>query len=328
MKIKKDSQVFKDYRIINKIGTGGFSEVYKVEKLNDPTHRMAALKYLVADNKSNASSRFAQEIQICKSINSQYVVKYYDSYISKHEQYLVMEYIQGRSISDFIKINGKLTTKNAVLFASQIARGINELHNAGIIHRDLKSTNILIDEYQNIKIIDLGIALGEDSERFTREKSVIGTVQYMAPELTDITNKNRVTKSADIYALGVLLFEMLTGTFPFYDKEPANILKMHRHKPFPDIRQMVDVPQALANIIIKSTAKDPSKRYKHMWEMALDLDTCLNEKRIYEKPLDINKIKEKKTFADIINSKVFLIGSLIGVSIIIITIIIIALQIR
>lgn len=332
MIIRRDSEVFKKYKILSKIGIGGFSEVYKVEEKDDPNHKAYALKYLklTQDKEKNnvLIQRFTQEIELYKSINSKSVISYRDSFISDKEQYLVTELVKGTSIADFLKKEGRIVPKKAVMLAIQIAEGFQELHNNKIIHRDLKSNNILINETYNIKIIDLGIALGEDSQRFTRDNTVIGTCYYMAPELVDTKNKFSISYKVDIYALGILLYEMIAGEYPFNGREAKETLKMHIHKPMPDIRQLVNVPQPLANVITKATAKDPMKRYGNMWEMAKDLKTCLDEKRYYEKPLDLNKIKPKKTFTDIINSGAFLWTSLILISVAILIIIIVAIFVK
>ncbi|MGP1451800.1 MAG: serine/threonine-protein kinase [Metamycoplasmataceae bacterium] len=332
MIIRRDSKVFEKYKVISKIGVGGFSEVYKVEEKNDPNHKHYALKYLKSDGDKNkneiAIKRFIQEIDIYKNINSRSVIEYHDSFVSDTEQYLVTEFVPGTSIADHLKKEGRIIPKKAVMLAIQIAEGFQELHNNGITHRDLKSNNILINETYNIKIIDLGIALRKESQRYTRVNSVIGTPYYLAPELVDTKNKYRISHKVDIYALGILLYEMLVGEYPFNGSDAKATIKMHLHSQIPDIRQILNVPQALANVITKATAKDPMKRYNSMWEMARDLKTCLEEKRYYEKPLDLNKVKPKKTFADIVNSRAFLISSLVVIGLTVLIIILIAIFIN
>lgn len=310
MVISSTSNVYRKYRVIARIGEGGFSEVYKVQPLDAPKNSniVYALKYCVVKNDNDAEinrKRFKQEIEVYKKIRSQRIAAYIDSYMDNREQYLVMEYVDGTNLRDLLKKNGKFIPKTAVYYTKQIAEGIAELHNCNIIHRDIKSNNIMVTKDRNVKIIDFGLALGEDSQRLTQASKVVGSVYYMAPELC-VTNAQPSVRS-DIYALGILLFELLTGTYPIKGREAHETLKMQRTHTVPNIMNMIEAPQALANVITKATAKDPMKRYASMWEMRNDLNTCLDTKRIYEKPLDIRKVKPKKTAHDILNSKKFLI---------------------
>ncbi|MBU4690535.1 serine/threonine protein kinase [Mycoplasma sp. ES3157-GEN-MYC] len=314
----KDSHVYTKYKILAAIGSGGFSDVFKVESLEKPGE-IYALKYFVIKKDSDVDTttkRFKQEIALYKSINSSRIAKYIDSYADDNEQYLVMEYIDGDSLKTNISKGGKLISKTAVNYAMQIAEGIGEIHSCNIIHRDIKSNNVMITRDRNVKIIDFGLALGEDSQRFTQDSKVIGSVYYMAPELC--MSDNKPTIQSDIYALGILLYEMLTGSYPFRGADASETLRKQKHSQIPDITKIVDVPQSLANIIIKATAKDPNKRYATMWSMREDLKTSIHPDRFYEKPLDVKKISPKRTAQDIINSKTFLITSISVITLLII----------
>ncbi|BAH69774.1 hypothetical protein MBIO_0509 [Mycoplasmopsis fermentans PG18] len=322
MGIKPQSNIFKKYRVLSTIGDGDFSQVYKVELLNDksPIKRKFALKYSVNKNKNDEDitrRRFEQEITIYKKLNTERVALYFDSYSDEYEQYLVMEFVEGQNLREIIKRNGKFTTTVAVNYAIQIAEGISELHNLGVIHRDIKSNNILITKDKNVKIIDLGLALDDESQRLTQENKVVGSVFYMAPEICLANSKPSVR--SDIYALGILLFEMLTGSYPISGKDQQETLRMQRTTNVPNLLNFVNAPQALANVIIKATAKDPNKRYATMWDMRRDLMTCLDTKRVYEKPLDLRKVKPKNTIQEKVNSKKFIIA---GISIILVVLII------
>lgn len=203
MGIKPQSNIFKKYRVLSTIGDGGFSQVYKVELLNDksPIKRKFALKYSVNKNKNDEDitrRRFEQKITIYKKLNTERVSLYFDSYSDEYEQYLVMEFVEGQNLREIIKRNGKFTTTVAVNYAIQIAEGISELHNLGVIHRDIKSNNILITKDKNVKIIDLGLALDDESQRLTQENKVVGSVFYMAPEICLANSKPSVR--SDIYA--------------------------------------------------------------------------------------------------------------------------------
>ncbi|UUD35365.1 serine/threonine protein kinase [Mycoplasmopsis caviae] len=332
MAIKPQSNIYKKYRILSTIGDGGFSQVYKVEPITDrsPIKKKYALKYSVNKNRNDEDitrRRFEQEIAIYKKLNTERVALYHDSFCDDYEQYLVMEFVEGQNLREIIKRNGKLTTTVAVNYAIQIAEGISELHNLGVIHRDIKSNNILITKDKNVKIIDLGLALDDESQRLTQENKVVGSVFYMAPEICLANSKPSVR--SDIYALGILLFEMLTGSYPISGKDQQETLKLQRSANVPNLLNYINAPQALANVIIKATAKDPNKRYATMWDMRRDLSTCLDTKRVYEKPLDLRKVKPKNTIQEKVNSKKFIIASISVIALILlIGIILLAVYIR
>ncbi|WP_027120842.1 serine/threonine-protein kinase [Mycoplasmopsis lipofaciens] len=313
MNINKNSNVLKKYRIVQLIGEGGFSQVYKIEKNNPNQHfsnEFYALKYVNFEGRPDIEinkKRFKQEIEIYKKIKSNKIPAYIDSYIDEKEQYLIMEYVEGKTLREIINQEGKVSSQTAVYIIKQIAEGLMELHNCKILHRDIKSANIILTNKKEVKIIDFGLALGEDSQRYTKDTKVVGTVYYMAPELC-VSNAIPTVQS-DIYALGILLFELLTGRYPIKGKNAQETIKKQKNSPMPDINKEITIPIALSNIITRSTAKDPNKRYKSMYEMYLDLKTCLDPKRYYESPLDLKKIKVKNKMRDFIYSKSFIITS-------------------
>ncbi|VEU75490.1 serine/threonine protein kinase [Mycoplasmopsis maculosa] len=314
MNIKINSRIYNKYKINKIIGNGGFSEVYKIEnKFSfDSDDKFYALKYLVLKNENNKNgviNRFLQEIKIMKQVNSKFFPKYIDSYLDDEEQYLVMEYIEGRNISELLKRNGKFSTEAAVSYVSQACEAIHELHTLNIIHRDIKSSNILINKLNEIRILDFGLSLDPDSQRHTEETKVVGSVCYMAPELC--TTNTSPSRKSDIYALGILLFELLTGIYPIQGKDAQETLKKQSSQLMPRVTDYTLVPTALENVIIKATAKDPEKRYKSAYEMKRDLDTSLDKSRIFEKPLNTKTYKSKKYLSEIINSKAFLITMVI-----------------
>nr|WP_307913970.1 protein kinase [Mycoplasmopsis bovis] len=162
--------------------------------------------------------------------------------------------------------------------------------------------------------------LDPDSQRFTQASKVVGSVYYMAPELC--RSDNEPTKKTDIYAIGILLYEMLTGKYPIEGKKANETLTLQKTMPMPKLTDKIETSQALENVIIKATAKDPFFRYSSAWEMAEDLKTALSEKRIFEKPIDSKRMKTKKTFTEIVNSKGFLVAMLIIFSLIILAVIV------
>ncbi|UUM19244.1 serine/threonine-protein kinase [Mycoplasma sp. 1018B] len=323
--ILNDSNIYKKYKVITEIDSGGFSKVYKIQELDDKSDTFYALKYAYNSETSNYEQnkkRFEQEIKIYKKIKSNYVARYIESFFDEKEQYIVMEFVDGVSLKNRLA-EGKINPKIVRNYAIQIAEGLQELHTCGIIHRDIKSNNIMITKDKNIKIIDFGLALTDESQRFTQETKLVGSIYYMAPEIC--VAKSVPTRQSDIYALGVLIYEMLTMEYPFKGATYEETINKHKFASLPNLAKILNIPQAMINIIIRATAKDPNKRYLSMTNLAKDLKTCLNIERYNEKPLDYKKIRIKKSFADILNSKKFLwISLIITFFIMVLTIIIIA----
>lgn len=325
MIIPSSSRVFKKYKVLSKIGEGGFSQVFKVQLLNSDTsaNEVYALKYFLIrpeSDKEVAINRFKQEIAILQKVKSDYFPYYIESYVGDDEQYAIMEYIDGKSLRELIKKNGSIIPTSAINYVRQICEAMQELHSNNIIHRDIKSNNIIVTSRNHIKILDFGLSLDPDSQRFTQASKVVGSVYYMAPELC--RSDNEPTKKTDIYAIGILLYEMLTGKYPIEGKKANETLTLQKTMPMPKLTDKIETSQALENVIIKATAKDPFFRYSSAWEMAEDLKTALSEKRIFEKPIDSKRMKTKKTFTEIVNSKGFLVAMLIIFSLIILAVIV------
>ncbi|VEU77987.1 serine/threonine-protein kinase [Mycoplasmopsis columbinasalis] len=305
-KILENSNVFRKYKIISQIGSGGFAKVYKIQRKDAKDNTFYALKYTTLPENSNSESvkvRFEQEVEIYSMIASTKVAAFIEGYIDDYEQYLIMEYIDGFNLKDKLK-EGRINVSIAVNYALQIAEGLQELHKMNIIHRDIKSNNVMITKDRNIKIIDFGLALNDTSQRYTQEQKIVGSVYYMAPELC--SSRSQPTVQSDIYALGILLFEMLTGEYPFKGKNSFETMAKQKNESLPDIMKMVVIPQALANVIIKATAKDAAKRHASTADLIADLSTALDVSRVNEKPLNAKKIKSKLTFRGFVNSFAFI----------------------
>ncbi len=195
----------------------------------------------------------------------------------------------------------RLTVDETVDFSKQLALGFDEIHRTGIIHRDIKSTNIMVAPHGSIKIIDFGIALEENSERFTQTGNLIASPQYIAPELVKQISEPNV--QTDIYALGILVYEMLAGKVPFKESSPLDTAVKHTTSSVPRInRTYPNVPNSLTNIIVKATFKDPKHRYKTMYEMYKDLDVALTREKVNEP--DYNPFaKPEKSLKNFVNSK-------------------------
>ncbi|WP_027121079.1 serine/threonine-protein kinase [Mycoplasma leonicaptivi] len=313
--IPLDSTVYKIFDIIKILGTGGMGYVYLVKfknpKFSDNTY---ALKYCINDQNDNNKKRFIHEIQLLKKINSKYFPKIHYDYLSENEQFFVMDYIDGETLNTYLEKNFRLSVKLSNHLIKQIASAIDVLHDLGIIHCDIKSQNIMIDNAYNIKLLDLGISITENDNTTKKENVIVCSPYYSAPEYT--YKNTKITKMVDIYALGIVYFEILTGTYPFkYDLENETILA-HRDKKFPNPKNFRDLPQSVCNIILKATAKKPSDRYINIEEFKKDISTSLNEDRKLEKPLNIKTLKTKKGIVKLINSIYFLIFIIILVLVI------------
>nr|WP_036453111.1 serine/threonine-protein kinase [Mycoplasma buteonis] len=308
-----NSTVFNKYELKSIIGKGGMGIVYLVQNILDKQHY--ALKYRNNDLNETNLNRFIAERKLLSKLHCKNIPHLFDYYEDDREQYYVMEYISGVTLHKVILDNQRLPVRHAVYYARQIAEAIGELHANGIIHRDIKSQNILITDAQEVKVVDLGISLSKESQRLTKTNAVVCSPYYAAPELS--VKNAKITPAVDIYALGIVLYEMLIGKYPFEGEAEAQTILMHRRNTFPDPRNHRDIPQSLANVIIRATAKNPNDRYKDVWDFIEDLNTCLSKERFLEKPLSAKTMQSKKTLADLINSNVFLVSAIVLIAVII-----------
>ena len=294
-----------------KRGEGGFATIWKAREVE--TGREVAIKILNYEKMDDVVTikRFKREAEFLQKLNSDYIVKYYDSAITDDICYIVMEYIDGKVLRDYIRQRGNLNADETVIYSKYLALALHEIHRVGVVHRDIKSTNVMINNNNWLKVFDFGISQDEDSETLTKERSLMGSVQYIAPELA---LKERATVKSDIYAMGILMYEMLAGKVPFSGKasEALVVIDMHKNIEIPRIsKSFPNVPQALENVILKACHKDPEKRYDDMLEFHNDLDTVLSDERSSEGLISFEEVK-KKTFTDIINHKytMYIVGAL------------------
>ncbi|PAF54933.1 serine/threonine-protein kinase [Mycoplasmopsis agassizii] len=267
---------FSKYKTIKKIGEGGMATVYLVQ---DPTdNKYYAIKELKMENSEPArKNRFIQEMKIYSRVSSPYVARFIGGVQSGAPvPWMMMEYVDGVPLKDFItKQGGYLHYNLAAKMISDLARGFHEIHGNGIIHRDIKSTNIMVQNgTNNVKIVDFGIALTEEAERFTSEGKIIASVHYIAPELL---SKQPPSVSSDIYALGILFYEMLIGKTPYTGSDMLKIAQAHRDQPLPDVRKIhAEIPDAIKNILARATAKKPEQRYTSMKDFITSVDSFIN----------------------------------------------------
>ncbi|AWF96085.1 Stk1 family PASTA domain-containing Ser/Thr kinase [Weissella cibaria] len=268
------------YRIIEPLGEGGMANVYRAHDII--LDRDVSLKLMRLDMRDNESvrRRFENEIAATSALIHPNIIQVYDYGEDGGSQYLVSEYVSGMDLKRYIAERQPIPVTRVIDIMSEILAGVGEAHKAGIVHRDLKPQNILINQNGEAKITDFGIARAQTSFGMTQTNTAIGSVHYMAPEQV----KGEVaTVRSDIYSLGVMLFEMLTGHVPFDGETAVAVAVKHTQEPMPSIRDIDPrMPQALENVILKATAKNPMSRYASAHEMAADLATALSPNRVNE----------------------------------------------
>ncbi|MEA4134721.1 serine/threonine-protein kinase [Mycoplasma sp. 2704] len=316
--LNPQSNIYKKYDVQRILGTGGMGTVFLATFKNDKNKKVA-IKYLNNIFNETEAKRFEDEAKLLSKVKSKYLPSFYEHHKSSSEEYYVMEYISGLTLHDHIRKHTSLSAKKARSYIMEIAEGIGELHAHGIIHRDIKSQNIIITNDQKIKILDLGISLTPESQRLTRENAVICSPYYAAPEYS--IKNHKITKAVDIYALGVLLFEMLTGTYPYKSEHEHETITLHYKGTFPSARNFTDIPQALDNVILKATAKKPADRYQTVFEFKKAVSESLDSSKMFETPLKPGKAKQKKKLSNIINSNAFLITMIVIILVIILAVV-------
>ena len=266
------------YEILEKIGTGGMSDVYKAKdhKLN----RFVAVRVLKQEFSENTNfvSKFRVEAQAAASLMHPNIVNVYDVGEENGVHYIVMELVEGITLKKYIEKKARLSVKEAVSIAIQACMGLEAAHNNHIIHRDIKPQNIIISKEGKVKVTDFGIAKAATSNTIT--SNVMGSVHYTSPEQA---RGGYSDERSDIYSMGIVMYELLTGKLPYKGDNAVEIALKHLKEPLPSIREeLPNIPQSVENIIIKATAKNPKNRYADAREMHNDLLTCLDESRINE----------------------------------------------
>lgn len=281
--IEKGQIINDRYEIIKSIGEGGMANVYLA--YDTILDRRVAIKVLRGDlsNDEKFVRRFQREALSASSLSHPNIVEMYDVGEDNGIYYIVMEYIEGKTLKQLIKKRGALTLSEAIDIMLQITDGISQAHDSYIIHRDLKPQNIMIKEDGTIKITDFGIAMALNSTQLTQTNSVMGSVHYLPPE--QASGKGSTIRS-DIYSMGILFYEILTGTLPFKGDNAVEIALKQMRDEIPSVRKKNPaIPQSVENVILKATAKNPKNRYSDAKEMHADLLTVLNDDRINEAKL-------------------------------------------
>lgn len=269
----KGQKINNRYEIIKTIGEGGMANVYLAEDLI--LNRQVAIKVLRGDLEDNEKfiRRFQREAKSVSDLSHPNIVEVYDVGEEDNQHYIVMEYIEGKTLKQLIQKRGALTVAEVVDIMLQVTDGLNQAHEAYIIHRDIKPQNIMILDNGKIKITDFGIAMSMNATQLTQTNSVMGSVHYLPPEQAE--GQPSTTKS-DIYSSGILMYELLTGTVPFKGDNAVEIALKQMKEKIPSLKKQNPlIPQSIENIVLKATAKNPKNRYDTIKEMNKDLEEAL-----------------------------------------------------
>jgi serine/threonine protein kinase/formylglycine-generating enzyme required for sulfatase activity/WD40 repeat protein len=270
--------VMGEYVVLDRIGAGGMGEVLKARHRR--MKRVVAMKVIAskAMRSPDAVKRFYREVEAAARLNHPNIVQAHDASEFQGIHYLVMEFVDGLDLAHLIKGHGPLSVDQAIDCTLQTARGLQYAHEEGIIHRDIKPGNLLLDRKGTIKILDMGLARMElaeadEPERLTASGQVMGTCDYMAPEQAEDTH--RADPRADVYSLGCTLYRLLTGKPPYSGDTLIKILLAHREAPIPSLRAIrPEVPETLDDVYQRMLAKRPEDRYQSMGEVIEDLEVC------------------------------------------------------
>ncbi len=259
----------KRYELMEKIGEGGMSRVYRAR--DALLKRTVAVKVLKDQMTGDGDfiRRFRREAQAAAGLSHPHIVNVYDVGEEDEIYYIVMEYVDGKNLKQYIRDKGRLTTHEALAIARQIAEALVQAHAAGVIHRDIKPQNILFSKDGQVKVADFGIAIAADGSTLTCNDEVIGSVHYFSPEQA---RGNLAGKRSDLYSLGVILYEMVTGQVPFSGESPVSVAMKHVQEQMEPPRRLVpSIPEPLERIIQKAVQKEPGKRYQDAKSFLEDL---------------------------------------------------------
>jgi len=294
------------YEIISRIGGGGMALVYKAHDIL--LNRNVAVKVLRQQfvNDEEFIRRFRREGQSAAALSHPNVVSIYDVGQEEDIHYIVMEYVEGHNLNEIITERAPLQIEESVHIAQQICDALDHAHANHIIHRDIKPHNILIGNNGRVKVTDFGIARAVTASTITHTGSVVGSVHYFSPEHAKGVNTG---EKSDLYSLGIVLYQMLTGQLPFLGESPISVALKHLQENFEEPRVVNShIPQSVENIILKSMRKNPNERYESARAMMGDLETCLSPERLYEPKivfLTVDNMQETKIMPAIRSSQTF-----------------------
>lgn len=269
------------YRIKARIGGGGMANVYLAKDVilnRDVAIKVLRLEYA---NDEEFIQRFDREAQAATSLSHPNIVNIYDVGEEEHILYMVMEYVDGLTLKEYIQQHGAIDVVEAIDIMKQITAAIAHAHANDLVHRDIKPQNILLDKFGNVKVTDFGIAVALSATSLTQTNAILGSVHYLSPEQA---RGGMATKKSDIYSLGIVLFELLTGRLPFSGQSPISIALKHLQNEIPSVRLYNNtIPQSVENIVLQATTKDPFHRFNTVYEMESALVAALDPYRMNEK---------------------------------------------
>lgn len=283
------------YEAFQHIGQGGMADVFLA--VDTILNRQVAIKILRSELCTDAVSvlRFEREAQAATALSHPNIVEIYDVGEYKGHHFIVMEYVSGKTLKQVIRDRGGLLTSEAVDIMKQLTSATAEAHRRGIIHRDIKPQNVIVKADGTVKILDFGIALAKGGIQLTQANNVMGSVHYLAPELA---KGEAASAQSDIYALGIVLYEMLTSDVPFKADSAVQVALMQMRNSLPDCKAINPaIPQSVANIVTKATAKDKDNRYHSCNEMLEDLSTCLLPQRKNEPKLVLRSAAVRQQYS-------------------------------
>lgn len=278
--IIKGQKIDDRYQIVRTIGEGGMANVYLA--YDTILDRNVAVKVLRGDLSDDDKfvRRFQREAIAASSLSHPNIVEMYDVGDDDGKYFIVMEYIDGKTLKSLIKKRGALTISEVIDIMLQLTSAVSCAHDSYIIHRDIKPQNVMILEDGRVKIMDFGIAMALGSNELTQTNSVMGSVHYLPPEQA---NGKGSTMKSDIYSLGILMFELLTGKLPFKGDNAVEIAIKQMKEPIPSVCKInPNIPQSLENIVLKACAKNPKNRYDSVKEMREDIEKCMEPERQFE----------------------------------------------
>lgn len=300
--LTRGSTFAKRYELIEELGKGGMGRVYKV--FDNKIKEEVALKLLNPDVASDERTiaRFSNELKFARKIIHKHVCRMYDLNEEKGTHFITMEYVPGEDLKSMLRMTKQLSVGTAISIAKQVCEGLVEAHKRGVVHRDLKPSNIMIDKEGNVRIMDFGIARSSESKGITKAGRMIGTPEYMSPEQVDGAEADQCS---DIYSLGAILYEMLTGRQPYEGESSLSIALKHKSDPTPDPRGLNEqIPEELSHVVMKCMEKDKRQRFQTAEELLSRLteveegitsaEWIIPEKKPKKKKIDLKKIDLRK----------------------------------
>lgn len=303
------------YEVIEELGSGAMGRIYKV--LDNKIGEKMAMKILNPEITSDETTvlRFKNELRLARKITHKNVCRMFDIGDDQGMIFITMEYVSGEDLKRTLMRIGQLSPGKAIIIAKQICAGLTAAHRMGVIHRDLKPQNIMLDQDGNVRIMDFGIARSTQAKGLTATGVIIGTPEYISPEQLE---ELELDQRADIYSLGVILYEMLTGVVPFEGKTPLSVVLKHKTQiPKNPLEINPQIPHNLKRIVLKCLVKDRDKRFQNAWEFSEALSQIETELPLTKRllPQKKNPKFEKITHAfNIRHLKLILILVLLGVT--------------